>query len=128
MMPILFHLGSLPIFSFGVLMSLAFVVAGWVMQRDFARKREPRELAGGRASPKRPSETLPLCEIASSSGLSALRGVDASRGRCQSAPSSAVDSKLRMEGVRPAATRRLAAHRAAALQPEPPVRNEGCRS
>jgi len=45
MMPILFHLGSLPIFSFGVLMSLAFVVAGWVMQRDFARKREPRELA-----------------------------------------------------------------------------------
>ena len=45
MMPILFHLGSLPIFSFGVLMSFAFVVAGWVMQRDFARKREPRELA-----------------------------------------------------------------------------------
>jgi phosphatidylglycerol---prolipoprotein diacylglyceryl transferase len=45
MIPILFHLGSVPIFSFGVLMSLAFVVAGWVMQRDFARKGEPRDLA-----------------------------------------------------------------------------------
>ena len=45
MRPILFHLGSVPIYSFGVLMSLAFAVAGWVMQRDFARKHEPRDLA-----------------------------------------------------------------------------------
>src|SRR5262245_31802794 len=45
MQPILFHIGSVPIFSFGVLMSLAFVAAGWVMQRDFARKHEPRDLA-----------------------------------------------------------------------------------
>jgi phosphatidylglycerol:prolipoprotein diacylglycerol transferase len=45
MKPILFHLGSVPIFSFGVLMSLAFAVAGWVMQGDFARKREARDLA-----------------------------------------------------------------------------------
>jgi phosphatidylglycerol:prolipoprotein diacylglycerol transferase len=45
MKPILFHIGSVPIFSFGVLMSLAFAVAGWVMQRDFARKHEPRDLA-----------------------------------------------------------------------------------
>jgi phosphatidylglycerol:prolipoprotein diacylglycerol transferase len=45
MKPILFYLGSIPIYSFGVLMSLAFVVAGWVMQRDFVRKHEPRELA-----------------------------------------------------------------------------------
>ena len=45
MMPVLFYVGSLPIYSFGVLVSLAFVVAGYVMQRDFARKREPRDLA-----------------------------------------------------------------------------------
>ena len=45
MKPILFHLGSVPVYSFGVMMSVAFVVAGWVMQRDFARKHEPRDLA-----------------------------------------------------------------------------------
>jgi phosphatidylglycerol---prolipoprotein diacylglyceryl transferase len=45
MKPILFHLGSVPIHSFGVLMSLAFAVAGWVMQSDFARKNAPRDLA-----------------------------------------------------------------------------------
>jgi prolipoprotein diacylglyceryltransferase len=45
MMPILFHVGAVPLYSFGVLMSLAFVAAGWVMQRDFARKNEPRQLA-----------------------------------------------------------------------------------
>ncbi len=45
MMPVLFHLGSVPIYSFGVLMSLAFLVAGYVMQRDFARKHEPPDLA-----------------------------------------------------------------------------------
>lgn len=45
MRPILFHLGSVPIYSFGVLSSLAFIAAGWVMQRDFARKNEPGELA-----------------------------------------------------------------------------------
>ena len=32
-------------YSFGVLMSLAFLVAGAVMQAVFARKHEPRELA-----------------------------------------------------------------------------------
>ncbi len=45
MYPILFHLGSVPIYSFGVLMSVAFVVSGYVMQRDFARKHEPPDLA-----------------------------------------------------------------------------------
>ncbi len=45
MMPVLFHLGSVPIYSFGVLMSLAFLMAGWIMQNDFARKNEPRDLA-----------------------------------------------------------------------------------
>jgi len=45
MTPILFHLGSVPIYSFGVLMSLAFAVSGWVMQSDFARKDEPCDLA-----------------------------------------------------------------------------------
>ena len=45
MKPVLFHLGSVPIYSFGVLMSLAFLVAGAVMQSDFVRKNEPRGLA-----------------------------------------------------------------------------------
>ena len=45
MMPVLLHVGSVPIYSFGVLMSLAFLVAGCVMQSDFARKNEPRDLA-----------------------------------------------------------------------------------
>jgi phosphatidylglycerol:prolipoprotein diacylglycerol transferase len=45
MFPVLFKLGSMPIYSFGVAMSLAFLVAAVVMQRDFARKNEPPELA-----------------------------------------------------------------------------------
>ncbi len=45
MYPVLFHIGSVPTYSFGVLMSVAFVVAGYVMQRDFARKHEPPDLA-----------------------------------------------------------------------------------
>ena len=45
MRPVLFYFGSVPVYSFGVLMSLAFLVAGWVMQSDFARKHEPRDLA-----------------------------------------------------------------------------------
>jgi len=45
MRPILFKLGATPIYSFGVAMSLAFLVAAIVMQRDFARKHQPPELA-----------------------------------------------------------------------------------
>jgi phosphatidylglycerol:prolipoprotein diacylglycerol transferase len=45
MRPVLFHLGSLPIYSFGVLMSLAFLVAGIVMRSDFVRKHQPPDLA-----------------------------------------------------------------------------------
>jgi phosphatidylglycerol---prolipoprotein diacylglyceryl transferase len=45
MFPVLFELGPIRIYSFGVAMSLAFVVAGLVMQRDFARKNEPPDLA-----------------------------------------------------------------------------------
>jgi phosphatidylglycerol---prolipoprotein diacylglyceryl transferase len=45
MFPVLFELGSTPIYSFGVAMSLAFLTAALVMQRDFARKREPPDLA-----------------------------------------------------------------------------------
>ena len=45
MMPVLFHVGAMPIYSFGVLMSLAFLVAGRIMQSDFARKHEPGDLA-----------------------------------------------------------------------------------
>ena len=45
MRPVLFQLGSTSVYSFGVMISLAFAVAGWVMQRDFARKHEPPDLA-----------------------------------------------------------------------------------
>jgi phosphatidylglycerol:prolipoprotein diacylglycerol transferase len=45
MFPVLFELGATPIYSFGVAMSLAFLTAALVMQRDFARKSEPPELA-----------------------------------------------------------------------------------
>ncbi len=45
MKPVLFHLGSVPVYSFGVLLSLAFLVAAGVMRSDFARKNEPRDLA-----------------------------------------------------------------------------------
>jgi phosphatidylglycerol:prolipoprotein diacylglycerol transferase len=45
MKPVLFYVGTVPIYSFGVLMSLAFLVAGYVMQADFARKHQPRDLA-----------------------------------------------------------------------------------
>jgi len=45
MRPVLFHVGAMPVYSFGVLMSVAFIAAGCIMQADFARKREPRELA-----------------------------------------------------------------------------------
>ncbi len=47
MMPVLFKLGSIPIYSFGVAMSVAFLVAGSVMRRDFARKKQPPDLAWG---------------------------------------------------------------------------------
>src|SRR4029450_1976564 len=45
MFPVLFELGSIRIDSFGVAMSLAFVVAGLVMQRDFAPTNRPPDLA-----------------------------------------------------------------------------------
>jgi phosphatidylglycerol:prolipoprotein diacylglycerol transferase len=45
MRPVLFYLGSVPVHSFGVMMSLAFIAAGCIMQADFARKHEPRDLA-----------------------------------------------------------------------------------
>jgi len=45
MWPVLFELGPFPVHSFSVTLSLAFLVAGLVMQRDFARKGEPPDLA-----------------------------------------------------------------------------------
>lgn len=45
MWPVLFELGSFRVHSFSVTLSLAFLVAGAVMQRDFARKGEPQDLA-----------------------------------------------------------------------------------
>jgi phosphatidylglycerol:prolipoprotein diacylglycerol transferase len=45
MMPILFKIGSIPVHSFGVMMTLGFLVAGIVAQRDLARKNGPPGLA-----------------------------------------------------------------------------------
>src|SRR5262249_12752573 len=45
MIPVLFKIGSIPVYSFGLLLSLGFLVAGIVMQRDFVRKHEPGDLA-----------------------------------------------------------------------------------
>jgi phosphatidylglycerol:prolipoprotein diacylglycerol transferase len=43
--PVLGHLGPIPIHSFGLMVAAAFVAAGAVMHADFARKGEPPELA-----------------------------------------------------------------------------------
>ena len=45
MMPELFTLGPISVSSFGVMMSLAFVIAGILMQYEFARKGDPPQLA-----------------------------------------------------------------------------------
>ena len=45
MIPVLGHLGPIPIQSFGLMVAAAFVAAGVVMHLDFARKGEPPELA-----------------------------------------------------------------------------------
>jgi hypothetical protein len=41
MRPVLFQFGALPPYSFGVFLSLAFLVAGLVTQNDFAAADEP---------------------------------------------------------------------------------------
>jgi phosphatidylglycerol---prolipoprotein diacylglyceryl transferase len=43
--PVLGHLGPIPLHSFGLMVAAAFVAAGVVMHLDFARKGEPTELA-----------------------------------------------------------------------------------
>ena len=45
MRPILFTLGPMPIYSFGLMVTLAFLAGAVVMHCDFARKGEPRRLA-----------------------------------------------------------------------------------
>lgn len=45
MIPLLGHIGPIPVNSFGLMMALGFFVAGLVMQRDFRRKGEPADLA-----------------------------------------------------------------------------------
>ncbi len=45
MMPELFTLGPISVSSFGAMMSLAFVIAGILMQYEFARKGDPPQLA-----------------------------------------------------------------------------------
>lgn len=45
MMPVLGHLGPIEIHAFGLMVAVAFVAAGALMHRDFARKGEPAELA-----------------------------------------------------------------------------------
>jgi phosphatidylglycerol:prolipoprotein diacylglycerol transferase len=45
MMPVLFRIGQIPVYAFGTMMSLAFLVAGVVIQRDLSRKGEARDVA-----------------------------------------------------------------------------------
>jgi phosphatidylglycerol:prolipoprotein diacylglycerol transferase len=45
MRPILFWLGDTPVFAFPVVVTLAFLAGGLVLQRDLARKQIPGELA-----------------------------------------------------------------------------------
>jgi len=45
MIPVLFKIGPIPVYSFGVMLSLGFLVAGVVMHRDFVRKNEPGDMA-----------------------------------------------------------------------------------
>jgi phosphatidylglycerol:prolipoprotein diacylglycerol transferase len=45
MYPVLFHIGSLTITSFGVMMALAFLSAGWVLAAELRRKGENPETA-----------------------------------------------------------------------------------
>jgi phosphatidylglycerol---prolipoprotein diacylglyceryl transferase len=45
MLPVLGHVGGIEIRSFGLLLAVAFIVAGVLMHRDFARKGEPTDLA-----------------------------------------------------------------------------------
>jgi phosphatidylglycerol:prolipoprotein diacylglycerol transferase len=45
MFPVLFHIGSIPITSFGVMMALAFLTAGQVLSAELRRKGHPAELA-----------------------------------------------------------------------------------
>ena len=45
MYPVLFHIGGLQITSFGVMMALAFLSAGWLLSRELRRKGEDPETA-----------------------------------------------------------------------------------
>jgi phosphatidylglycerol---prolipoprotein diacylglyceryl transferase len=45
MIPVLFRAGPITIYSFGLMMAFGFLAAGVFMQRDFARKGEPPDLA-----------------------------------------------------------------------------------
>ncbi len=74
MRPVLFHLGSVPVYSFGVLMSLAFLVAGGVMQGDFARSFEVR------IAPQAYYYFGPFGLLGEYAGLPAHRGPAASGG------------------------------------------------
>lgn len=47
MQPILFEIGSLKIYSFGLMMGIAFLVANWLFVREFRRKGLPEEVAAG---------------------------------------------------------------------------------
>jgi len=47
MQPILFKIGSIPIYSFGLMMGIAFLVANWLFVREFRRKGLPEEVAAG---------------------------------------------------------------------------------
>jgi phosphatidylglycerol:prolipoprotein diacylglycerol transferase len=45
MLPVLFRIGSFEVTSFGVMMALAFLSAGWILSKELARKGEDPETA-----------------------------------------------------------------------------------
>ncbi len=47
MQPILFEIGSIKIYSFGLMMGIAFLVANWFFVKEFRRKGLPEDVAAG---------------------------------------------------------------------------------
>lgn len=46
MYPVLFELGPIKIYSFGLMMGLAFIIANYLLVAEFKRRRMPEEMAG----------------------------------------------------------------------------------
>jgi prolipoprotein diacylglyceryltransferase len=39
MIPKLFQLGPIPVYSYGLMLGICFIVASWLLQREFKRKK-----------------------------------------------------------------------------------------